>query len=156
MPRSQSAGVIAFRWRGDELEVFLVHPGGPFWQRKDEGAWSIPKGEFSEIETPEAAARREFSEETGFLLPQDLLALTPIVQSRSKVVHPFAVEADLDPDALRSNTFALEWPPRSGAMREFPEADRAAWFTIPEAHRKIIAGQRPILDELAERMKRAQ
>ena len=153
MPRLQSAGVIAFRRREGEVEVFLVHPGGPFWQRKDDGAWSIPKGEFDEDEAPEAAARREFTEETGFTLPDQLIALTPIAQSRGKVVHPFAVESDLDADAIRSNTFELEWPPRSGVKREFPEVDRAAWFGIADAHRKILAGQRPILDELVERMR---
>jgi predicted NUDIX family NTP pyrophosphohydrolase len=154
MSRSQSAGVLAFRRRDDEIEVFLVHPGGPFWQRKDDGVWSIPKGEFEEGETPEAAARREFLEETGFELPHALLALTPIAQSRSKVVHPFAVEVELDPGALKSNTFTVEWPPRSGAMREFPEADRAAWFRIADARRKILAGQWPILTELVERLDR--
>src|SRR5436305_5518343 len=148
MPRLQSAGVIAFRRREGGLEVFLVHPGGPFWQRKDDGAWSIPKGEFDEGEAPKAAACREFTEETGFTLPDQLIALTPIAQSRGKVVHPFAVEADIDADALRSNTFTLEWPPRSGTMREFPEIDRAAWYSLADAHRKIIAGQRPILTEL--------
>lgn len=154
MPRLQSAGVLAFRRRKGELEVFLVHPGGPFWQRKDDGAWSIPKGELGENEAPETAARREFAEETGLVLPEPLIALTPIVQSRSKVVHPFAVEAELDPGALESNTFTVEWPPRSGVMREFPEADRAAWFSIADAHRKILAGQRPILTELVERLDR--
>ena len=153
MPRLQSAGVIAFRRREGELEVFLVHPGGPFWQRKDDGAWSIPKGEFGEDEAPEAAARREFTEETGLTLPGQLIALTPIAQSRGKVVHPFAVEADLDADAIRSNTFELEWPPRSGVKREFPEVDRAAWFGIADAHRKILPGQRPILDEVVERIR---
>lgn len=154
MPRLQSAGVLAFRRRNGEIEVFLVHPGGPFWQRKDDGAWSIPKGELGENEAPETAARREFAEETGLVLPEPLIALTPIVQSRSKVVHPFTVEAELDPDALESNTFTVEWPPRSGVMREFPEADRAAWFPIADAHRKILAGQRAILTELAERFSR--
>jgi len=153
MPRLQSAGVIAFRRHELALQVFLVHPGGPFWQRKDDGAWSIPKGEFDEGEAPEAAARREFAEETGFTLPDRLIALTPIAQSRGKVVHPFAVEADLEADAIRSNTFELEWPPRSGIKRVFPEVDRAAWFGIADAHRKILAGQRPILDGLVERMK---
>ena len=153
MPRLQSAGVIAFRRRKGELEVFLVHPGGPFWQRKDDGAWSIPKGEFDEGEAPETAASREFAEETGFTLPDRLIALTPIAQSHGKVVHPFAVEVDLNADAIRSNTFELEWPPRSGVKREFPEVDRAAWFGIADAHRKILAGQRPILDGLVERMK---
>lgn len=155
MARRQSAGIIVFRRGEDGLEVFLAHPGGPFWQRKDDGAWSIPKGEFGEDETPEVAARREFAEETGFALPDQLIALEPITQSRSKVVHPFAIETELDPDALRSNTFEMEWPPHSGTMREFPEVDRAAWFTIAEAHRKIVAGQRPILDALIERLKTA-
>jgi predicted NUDIX family NTP pyrophosphohydrolase len=154
MPRLQSAGVVVFRWRNDALEVLLVHPGGPFWQRKDDGAWSIPKGEFSDDESPQTAARREFTEETGATLPDQLIALTPIAQSRGKVVHPFAAEADIDADTLHSNTFTMEWPPRSGTMREFPEIDRAAWFSIPDAERKIIAGQRPILTELAERVKR--
>jgi predicted NUDIX family NTP pyrophosphohydrolase len=156
MPRLQSAGVIAFRRREGGLEVFLVHPGGPFWQRKDDGAWSIPKGEFDEDEAAEVAARREFAEETGCTLPDQLIALTPIAQSRGKVVHPFAVETDLDADAIRSNTFELEWPPRSGVRREFPEVDRAAWFGIADAHRKILAGQRPILDELVEQVKRSR
>ena len=154
MPRPQSAGVIAFRRREAGLEVFLVHPGGPFWQRKDDGAWSIPKGEFDQDEAPEAAARREFAEETGFTLPDQLIALTPIAQSRGKVVHPFAVEVELDAAAIRSNTFELEWPPRSGTTREFPEVDRAAWFGIADAQRKIIAGQRPILEELVGRVER--
>jgi predicted NUDIX family NTP pyrophosphohydrolase len=154
MPRLQSAGVLAFRRRKGELEVFLVHPGGPFWQRKDDGAWSIPKGELGENEAAETAARREFAEETGLALPEPLIALTPIVQSRSKVVYPFAVEAELDPGALKSNTFTIEWPPRSGVMREFPEADRAAWFSIADAQRKIVAGQRPILTDLVERLDR--
>jgi predicted NUDIX family NTP pyrophosphohydrolase len=102
----------------------------------------------------EVVARREFAEETGATLPDQLIALTPIVQSRGKVVHPFAVEADFDVEALRSNTFTLEWPPRSGTMREFPEVDRAEWFSLADAQRKIVAGQRPILTELAERVKR--
>ena len=152
MPRLHSAGVLAYRTHNGTLEVLLVHPGGPFWQRKDDGAWSIPKGEFSEGELPEAAARREFVEETGATLPDQLIALTPIAQSKGKVVHPFAVEVDLDADALKSNTFTLEWPPRSGIMREFPEIDRAAWYAVADAERKIIAGQRPILNELVERL----
>ena len=156
LPRLQSAGVLVYRRRNGAPEVLLVHPGGPFWQRKDDGAWSIPKGEFSGDELPEAAARREFTEETGATLPDHLIALTPIAQSRGKVVHPFAVEADIDADALRSNTFTLEWPPRSGTLREFPEIDRAAWYSLADAQRKIIAGQRPILTELAERLTRGQ
>jgi predicted NUDIX family NTP pyrophosphohydrolase len=148
MARAQSAGVLMFRRRSASLEVLLVHPGGPFWQRKDDGAWSIPKGEFLEGEAADAAARREFAEETGCALRGELLPLTPVKQPSGKVVHPFAIEGDLDPASIRSNTFALEWPPRSGIMREFPEVDRAGWFTIADARRKLIAGQRPILDEL--------
>jgi len=150
MPRAQSAGVLLYRRNGAAMEVLLVHPGGPFWARKDEGAWSIPKGEFSDDEAPAAAARREFTEETGIELPEALLPLTPVVQSRGKTVHPFAVERNLDVTAINSNTFTLEWPPRSGRMQSFPEIDRAAWFTLAEAQRKIVAGQRPILDELGE------
>jgi predicted NUDIX family NTP pyrophosphohydrolase len=152
MARAQSAGVLLYRRRGLAVEVLLVHPGGPFWRRKDEGAWSIPKGEFDDAEAPATAARREFTEETGQQLAGDLVALTPLAQSRGKVVHPFAIEGDLDPAALSSNTFTLEWPPRSGRMQSFPEIDRAAWFTLDEARRRIVAGQRAILDELRERL----
>src|SRR5947208_3564344 len=113
MPRTQSAGVILYRRKGPALEVLLVHPGGPFWARKDDGAWSIPKGEFSDDESPAAAARREFTEETGIELPKELLPLTPVAQSRVKTVHPFAIEGDFDIEAVDSNTFTLEWPPRS-------------------------------------------
>jgi predicted NUDIX family NTP pyrophosphohydrolase len=152
MAQTQSAGVVLYRRKGRALEVLLVHPGGPFWARKDEAAWSIPKGEFSGDEAPAVAARREFSEETGSELPEELLPMTPVAQSRGKIVHPFAVEGDLDVSAIRSNTFDLEWPPRSGLTQTFPEIDRAAWFTLAEATRKIVAGQRPILDELRERL----
>ena len=144
----QSAGVLMYRRTGAELEVFLVHPGGPFWAKKDAGAWSIPKGEFAADETPADAARREFIEETGVDPGPDLVALAVVTQSRAKVVHAFAIERDLDPATIRSNTFELEWPPRSGRMQPFPEADRAAWFTLDEARVKIVAGQRPILDAL--------
>jgi len=140
------------RLREGALEVLLLHPGGPFWQKKDEGAWSIAKGEFGDDETPADAARREFAEETGFTLAGELQPLTPVRQRSGKVIHPYAIAGDVDAAALKSNTFTLEWPPRSGKLREFPEMDRAAWFTLPEAQRKIIAGQRPILDELARRL----
>ena len=149
MARLQSAGVVLFRRRQDRVEVLLVHPGGPFWTRKDAGAWSIPKGEFDADEAPAAAARREFREETGVALTAELIALTPVAQSRGKTVHAFAAEADLDPALVASNTFTLEWPPRSGRMQTFPEIDRAAWFALDEARTKIVAGQRPILDDLA-------
>lgn len=148
MGRAQSAGVILFRRRPAGVEVLLAHPGGPFWARKDDGAWSIPKGEFDPDEVPEAAARREFGEETGIALAIDLIALPPVVQSRAKTVHPFAGEFDLDPATVSSNRFELEWPPRSGRRQSFPEIDRAAWFTLDQARTKIVAGQRAILDAL--------
>jgi predicted NUDIX family NTP pyrophosphohydrolase len=148
VPRAQSAAVVLYRRRGGALEVFLVHPGGPFWQRKDDGAWSFPKGEFSADERAQDAARREFAEETGFELDGDLLPLTPIRQRSGKIVHPFAIEGDCDADRVRSNTFELEWPPKSGVRRAFPEVDRAGWFDVDSAQRKLIDGQRPVLVEL--------
>lgn len=153
MPRVLSAGVLLYRRpaRAD-VQFLLVHPGGPFWRRKDEGAWSIPKGEFAEGELPEAAARREFAEETGTPLAVVLEPLTPVRQKSGKVIHPFAGEGDLDASAIASNLFTLEWPPRSGTMREFPEVDRAGWFDLATALQKIIAGQQPIVLELARRL----
>jgi len=152
MARALSAGVLLYRRRSGTVEFLLVHPGGPFWQRKDDGAWSIPKGEFAEGELPEAAARREFAEETGSPLESALEPLTPVRQPGGKLIHPFAGEGDLDPASLRSNTFEMEWPPRSGRRRAFPEVDRAQWFDHASAARKLIAGQRPILEELAKRL----
>lgn len=143
-----------FRRSASRLEVLLVHPGGPFWASKDDGAWSIPKGEFDPDEPPAAAARREFIEETGVDPGPDLLPLAVIAQSRAKTVHAFAVEGDLDPAAIASNVFEIEWPPRSGRRQAFPEIDRAQWFGLTEARRKVVAGQRPILDALAERFGR--
>jgi len=150
MARAQSAGVLLYRRRGAAIEVLLVHPGGPFWARKDDGAWSIPKGEFDADEAPVDAARREFAEETGIALTAPLHPLTPIAQSRVKTVHVFGAEADIDVTRIVSNTFTLEWPPRSGRMQSFPEIDRAAWFSLDEARTKIVAGQRPLLDALRE------
>lgn len=132
-----------------------MHPGGPFWARRDAGAWSIPKGELEEDEEPLTAARREFREEMGFDPPgaaADCVALEPRRQKGGKWVHAFAVEGDCDPDALRSNRFSLEWPPRSGQRREFPEVDRAAWLDLPTARRRILEAQRPLLDELEARL----
>jgi predicted NUDIX family NTP pyrophosphohydrolase len=149
MPRPQSAAVVLYRRRGGALEVLLVHPGGPFWQRKDEGAWSFPKGEFAADERAEDAARREFAEETGFALDGELRQLTPVRQRSGKLVHPFAVEGDCDAARVASNTFTLEWPPKSGVRQEFPEVDRAGWFDLTAAERKLLDGQRPILRELA-------
>lgn len=148
MPKT-SAGLLPYRNSGAQLEIFLVHPGGPFWAKKDDCAWSIPKGEFTAGEDPLAAAQREFHEETGFTVAGPFTPLTPVKQPGGKIVTAWAVEAPhLDPAALRSNTFSLEWPPRSGKTREFPEIDRAAWFDLPTARGKIFQGQRPLLDEL--------
>jgi predicted NUDIX family NTP pyrophosphohydrolase len=146
-----SAGLIVFRERGGVLEVLLGHMGGPFWTRKDEGAWSIPKGELDDGEPPLAAARREFQEELGHPPPDGaLLELGEIRQKAGKVVVAFAVEGDFDPAQLRPGTFAMQWPPRSGRTQEFPEVDRVAWFDLPTAKRKIVRGQAALLDRLAQ------
>jgi predicted NUDIX family NTP pyrophosphohydrolase len=149
MASRQSAGIVMYRRRASTVEVLLVHPGGPFWAKKDAGAWSIPKGEFAADEAPATAARREFIEEIGCDPGASLVPLGTVAQSRAKIVHAFAAEGDLDPVTIRSNAFEIEWPPRSGRMQAFPEVDRAAWFTLDEARVRIVAGQRPILDALA-------
>lgn len=146
---SKSAGIIAYRKHG-RLEVLLVHPGGPFWRQKDLGAWSIPKGEYADSEDAEVAARREFAEELGLDLSVPLMALGQVKQRGGKLVTAFAAELDVDPHSIRSNNFEMEWPPRSGKRRTFPEVDRAGWFTLEEAQQKINAGQRPLLDRLAQ------
>ena len=147
MPK-RSAGIVLFRRRDGQLQVFLVHPGGPFWVKKDTGAWSIPKGEF-EDEEPLIAAVREFQEETGFeLTTGDVRALGSVRQSGGKVVHAFAIEGDLDPAALSSNTFTMEWPPRSGHEQAFPEVDRGGWFTLDEARKKLHKGQIALIERL--------
>ena len=151
-----SAGLVVFRRRTADLEVLLVHPGGPFWARKDEGAWSIPKGELDEGEDPLQAARREFEEELGSAIEGDFLPLTPVKQGGGKTVIAWAVQGDLDVSLLRSNTFTMEWPPRSGRQQGFPEVDRAAWLTLTEARTKILRGQLPLLDELAAMEGRAE
>ncbi len=143
-----SAGLLLHRETPRGLEVLLVHPGGPFWRNKDLGAWSIPKGELTPDEDPLGAAHREFTEETGFEVSGEVLALTPVRQPGGKTVHAFALRADVDPTELRSNTFTLEWPPRSGRHEEFPEVDRAAWFQLETARAKLLRGQLPLLDEL--------
>ena len=154
----QSAGLLLYRRSpqgpavSSHLEVFLVHPGGPFWAKKDLGAWSIPKGEYGDGEDAIAAARREFAEETGFAAEGELAALGTIRPSGGKLVSAWAMEGDCDPAALRSNTCEIEWPPRSGRRIEIPEVDRGAWFPLAEARRRILAGQQPLLDRLAERL----
>jgi predicted NUDIX family NTP pyrophosphohydrolase len=145
--KASSAGVLVYR-RRSRLEVLLVHPGGPFWAKKDDGAWSIPKGEFAEGEDPLTAARRELAEETGLVVDRELRPLGSVKQAGGKVVHAWALEGDLDASAIRSNTFSMEWPPRSGRMQQFPEVDRAAWFSIDEARVKLLKGQLPLLDVL--------
>lgn len=149
MPR-MSAGILLYRRRGVGLEVFLVHPGGPFWKKKDVGAWSIPKGEYAAGEEPVAAALREFEEETGVRLDADgLIDLGDVKQAGGKIVSAWAVEGDCDAESIRSNSFTMEWPPKSGKMQEYPEVDRAGWFGLNEATEKILAGQLPLLEKLA-------
>jgi predicted NUDIX family NTP pyrophosphohydrolase len=144
----RSAGLLLFREADGRREVLLVHPGGPFWAKKDAGAWSIPKGEIGEGEDPLTGARREFEEETGVRPVGEALALEPRRQPGGKLVYAWAMRGDLDPAAVKSTTFSMEWPPRSGRRQEFPEIDRAAWFTLEEARTKILKGQVPFLDDL--------
>lgn len=150
MPK-KSAGLLLFRYpagTGGKIEVLLAHPGGPYWARKDDGAWSIPKGEIADDEEPLAAARREFEEETGHAAEGEFVALEPIKQPSGKLVLVWAVDCDFDPSTLASNSFSMEWPPKSGRQEQFPEVDRAAWFSIDDARRKILKGQAPFLDQL--------
>jgi predicted NUDIX family NTP pyrophosphohydrolase len=151
MPK-RSAGLLMYRRSGGNVEVLLVHPGGPFWAKKDTGAWSIPKGEYDDGEDAFAAATREFQEETGLVAHGSFLPLVPVRQQRGKVVQAWAFEGDCQPELLRSTTFSLEWPPRSGRRQEFPEVDRAEWFGLEEAKRKIVPGQVALLDELAAKV----
>ena len=151
MPSKKSAGLLVYRLRNGNLEVLLVHPGGPFWAKKDEGAWSIPKGEMTEDEDPLKAAKREFFEETGFQIDGNFIALTPVKQAGGKWVYAWAVEGDCDAESIKSNTFSMEWPPRSGKRKEFPEVDRAAWFTLDQAKQKILKGQLSLLEELCRK-----
>ena len=147
----RAAGLLLYRRRRGGLEVLLVHPGGPFWAKRDAGAWSIPKGEFDDDEEPLSAAMREFAEELGSE-PQRQgapVALTPVRQAGGKLVLAWAMEGDFDPSSMVSNHFELEWPPRSGRRQLFPEVDRAAWFTLDEARGKLLEGQRPLLQQLA-------
>jgi predicted NUDIX family NTP pyrophosphohydrolase len=147
MPK-QSAGVVLYKLTDGLLQVFLVHPGGPFFRKKDEGAWSIPKGEFVDGEEPLAAAQREFEEEVGKPVSGNFIKLQPIKQKSGKVVHAWAVEGDIDHEQITSNLFEMEWPPKSGKMASFPEVDRAGWFTADVARLKIIPGQAAFITEL--------
>jgi predicted NUDIX family NTP pyrophosphohydrolase len=152
MPKT-SAALLLYRHGGDGLEVLIAHMGGPFWARKDAGAWSIPKGEFTDDEEPLAAARREFAEEMGSPPPDgEVAALGTVKQSGGKSVTTFAVEGDFDLDGFRSNTFELEWPRGSGKVQEFPEVDRAAWVSVAVAREKLVKGQVPVMDALVEHL----
>lgn len=144
----RSAGLLMFRRPGGALEVLLAHPGGPFWQRQDQAAWTIPKGEFADPELALAAAQREFTEETGFAVTPPLLSLGEIVQKNGKRISAWAFEGNCDPAQLQCNEFELEWPPRSGRTQRYPEIDRVAWFGLPEARRKLLPAQCPLLDRL--------
>jgi predicted NUDIX family NTP pyrophosphohydrolase len=149
---NRSAGILLHREGADGLEVLLVHPGGPFWAKRDDGAWSIPKGEYVDGDDPRAAARREFEEELGSPLPggAELRELGEVRQKNGKHVVAWAVAGDLDASAARSNTFEMEWPPRSGRRQEFPEIDRAEWFTLARAREKLLPAQTAFLDRLEE------
>ena len=152
MAKRQTAGILMHRLRNSNLEVFLVHPGGPYWAKKDVGAWSIPKGEVGEDENPLEAAKREFHEETGFVAEGNFIELTPVKQPGGKFVYAWAVEGDCEAESIKSNIFSLEWPPRSGRREEFPEVDRAQWFILELAKEKISKGQLRLLEELQRRI----
>lgn len=143
-----SAGLLMYRRRGEAVDVLLAHPGGPFWARKDAGAWSIPKGEYEAPDDPREAAKREFTEETGFVPAEPLLPLGTLKQPSGKQIVAWAFEGDCDPRAFVSNTFEMEWPPKSGRKQSFPEVDRVEWFDVAEARQRILPGQAPFIDAL--------
>src|SRR6185503_1592741 len=147
-----SAGILLYRLNKKNVEVLLVHPGGPFWKNKDEGAWSIPKGEYAEDEDALKAAIREFKEETGISVSGDFIPLNTVKLKSGKLVQAWALEKDIDAAIIKSNTFLLEWPPKSGKKIDVPEIDKAEWFTIPEAKKKINTGQLPLLEELLSKV----
>ena len=151
MPKT-SAGVLLYRVKDGELEFLLAHPGGPFWEQRDLGAWTIPKGEVQRGEQPFAAACREFKEEIGFRPEGEFVELSPIVQKSGKIVHAWAVAGDCDPNQIRSNLFNMEWPPRSGQYQQCPEVDRAGFFRMAEARKKINPAQIPLLEELQRKI----
>jgi predicted NUDIX family NTP pyrophosphohydrolase len=154
MAKKISAGILLFRRRARALEVFLVHPGGPYWAKKDAGAWSIPKGEMDDDDDSDAlaTAKREFQEETGHAIEGTFMALTSLKQPSGKLIHAWCVEGDLDAAAITSNTFCMEWPPGSGLQREFPEVDRGGWFSVAAALEKLLRGQRAFVAELQGRL----
>ncbi|MFC0771503.1 NUDIX domain-containing protein [Terrimonas alba] len=144
----KSAGILLYRFSGGLPEVLLVHPGGPFWAKKDIGAWSIPKGEFEAEEDPLSAAQRELAEETGIKAEGNFIELTPVKQKSGKLVYAWALEKDVDTGSIKSNSFEIEWPPKSGKKKSFPEIDKAAWFAVAESKEKILPGQLPLINEL--------
>lgn len=148
MSGKTSAGILLYRMAENGLEVFLVHPGGPYWAKKDEKAWSVPKGEFETGEDSLDAAKREFKEETGFDITGNFMELTPLRQPSGKVVYVWAVEGNIDATSIKSNMFSMEWPPRSGKEQDFPEVDKGGWFTIAQAQEKLLPGQRGFLEQL--------
>ena len=150
--KKRSAGILMYRREGEEILLLLVHPGGPFWAKKDFGSWSIPKGEYAESEDAFAAAKREFAEETGYKPEGKFQPLGEITQSGGKRVAAWAVSGDFDPQTLTSNRFEMEWPPRSGQIRSFPEVDRAAWFTAAEARERLLRAQTTFIDRLLDRI----
>lgn len=152
MAKRISAGILLYRFRDGTLEVFLIHPGGPYWHGKDAGAWSIPKGELEEGDDELAAAQREFEEETGSRVSEEFLPLEPLQLKSGKIIHAWAVRGDIDASAIKSNAFSMEWPPRSGRQQEFPEVDRGGWFTMETGREKIHPGQLGFLDQLRKRL----
>jgi predicted NUDIX family NTP pyrophosphohydrolase len=148
----KSAGLVLYRFKDSQLEVFLVHPGGPFWSKKDEGAWSIPKGEYEEGEDPFEVAKREFKEETGYEASGDFISLSPLKQPSRKIIIAWALEGDCDADKIKSNTFTMEWPPLSGKCAKFPEVDRAGWFSISVAKIKLLKGHVGFVEQLCEKV----
>ena len=149
MDKKKSAGILLYRLKNNILEVFLVHPGGPFWRNKDAGAWSIPKGEFTDSEDALQAAKREIHEETGVAFDGDFIELAPVKQRSGKTVYAWALQSDIDPAKIISNTFEMEWPPGSGKKRLFPEVDKGAWFSVPEAMEKINQFQSAFIVEVS-------
>jgi predicted NUDIX family NTP pyrophosphohydrolase len=154
--KKKSAGILLYRLSDNLPEVLLVHPGGPFWIKKDLGAWSIPKGEFDKTENPLDAAIREMEEETGVKVSGEFIELSPVRQKSGKIIYAWALQMDIDAANIQSNSFELEWPPKSGKKKSFPEIDKAAWFGMEEAKVKIIEGQQPILIELASKLANAE
>lgn len=150
--QKKSAGILLYRFQNNLPEVLLVHPGGPFWAKKDLGVWSIPKGEFEADENPLDAAKREVKEETGIKVQGDFIELTPVKQKSGKIIYAWALQGDFNSAEIKSNTFEMEWPPKSGIKKAFPEIDKAAWFTTDEAKKKIIEGQVPLINELETKL----